>query len=86
MAKKELDWAKTGTVAGMAEWLRSKSGAFVVVVVRRDNSVLVVDPEIAPLDARGLVGDHLPGLIQDLAIARHEKRRAARLELGPLPE
>jgi hypothetical protein len=84
--RKGPDWTRTGTIVAYAEWLREKSSAFAVVVIRRDDSALAVDQEIAPLDAKGLVMSHLPGLVQDLAIARHEKRKAARLELGTCPE
>jgi hypothetical protein len=41
---------------------------------------------LAPLDVRGLIKDHLPGLILELQVARTEKRRVARLELGELHE
>lgn len=84
-ARKEPEWSKTGTVAGMADWLRKKSGALAVIVIRVDNSVLSADDELAPMDVRGLVHDHLPLLVSDLARARTEKR-AARLEFGELHE
>ncbi len=82
----ERDWAKTGTVAAMAEWLRSKSDAQCVVVVRRDDAVLAADPRLAPADAGEVLADRLPGLVLDLATARAEKRKAARQELPPLQE
>jgi hypothetical protein len=77
------DWAKTGTIVAMAEWLREKSGAFAVVVVRRDDAALVADPRIAPGDARELLLERLPALALDLAAARAEKRKGARLEMEP---
>ena len=80
------DWTKTGTIAGYAEWLRSKSGALAVIVIRRDDSSLATDGQVPPLDVNGLVMDHLPGLVRDLIVARQEKRKAARLELGELHE
>jgi len=84
--RKPKDWTKTGTVAGYAEYLRKQSGAFAVVVVRRDDSVLAADLELAPTDVKGLVINHLSGLVQDLAIAREEKRKAARIVLDEIRE
>ena len=80
------DWSKTGTVVAMAEWLRARSGGFAVVVLRRDDAVLAVDPELAPEDARELLFERIPPLVADLAAARREKRKAARLELGAMKE
>jgi hypothetical protein len=80
------DWEKTGTIVAMAEWLRSKSGAFAVVVIRRDDAALAIHRDIAPRDAQNLVEDR----IGDLAVAaddvRRGKRKDARLELGPVCE
>ena len=44
------DWTKTGTVAGYAEWLRAKSDALCVVVIRPFSSVLAADPDLTPAD------------------------------------
>jgi hypothetical protein len=86
MADKGRNWEKTGTVAGCAEWLRKKSGAFAVVVVRRDDAVMAVDPDLAPIEARRLIEERLPDLAADVEAARKAKRPAARLELGELRE
>lgn len=86
MAGKGPDWSKTGTIVAMAEWLRDKSGALCVVVLRRDDAALAADPELAPLDARELLHERVEVLAADLAAARSEKRKGARLELGPVPE
>lgn len=82
-ARKGPDWRKTGTIVAMAEWLREKSGAFAVVVIRRDDAALAVDPAIAPGDARELLLERVPNLAADLAAARQEKRKGARMELEP---
>jgi hypothetical protein len=37
---RDVDWTKTGTVAGYAEYLRKQSDALCVVVIRPFNSVL----------------------------------------------
>jgi hypothetical protein len=84
--RKTPDWTRTGTVAGYAEWLRKKSDALAVVVVRRDDAALAADPLLAPGDARELLLDRVPLCVADLAAARKEKRPAARLQLGEMHE
>ncbi|MDR3741620.1 MAG: hypothetical protein P4L40_21585 [Terracidiphilus sp.] len=79
MSKHELDWTKTGTVEAMAEWLRSKSDALCVVVIRPFNSVLAADPDLAPMDCGERLAEELPGLLVALSQARTEKKRAARV-------
>jgi cysteine synthase len=86
MAKTPPDWTKTGTVAGYAEWLREKSDAICVLVIRPHDSVFAVDPRCKPEDAEGLVKDYIPRLAERVEQARSEKKQAARLELGPLQE
>lgn len=80
------DWTRTGTIVAYAEWLREKSAALAVVIVRVNDSALAADPRLAPADAEQVVMDHLPRLVANLATARQEKKRAARLELGTLRE
>lgn len=80
------DWTKTGTVASMADWLRKKSGALAVIVVRVEDAVLSADAEIAPSDVERVVADKLLLLTKNLAAARLKKKHAARLDLGPLGE
>lgn len=75
------DWTRTGTVVAYAEWLRSKSDAFAVLVLRRDDAALAVDPELAPEDARVLLLERVGPLVADLAAARLEKRKAARMQM-----
>lgn len=86
MAGKGPNWEKTGTVVAYAEWMREKSGAFAVIVLRRDDGALAADPAITPNDVQGLINEHLPALMLDLTTARREKRKGARLELGACPE
>ena len=66
-----------------AEWLRAKSDALCVVVIRRDDAALAADAQLMPADAKDLVEQRIGELAMDLAEARKEKRKAARLELGP---
>lgn len=94
MANKNPDWTKTGTIAGYAEYLRKQAGALCVVVIRRDDSALAVeglalaaaDPALPAQDLQTLIELHLPGLIEDVARARAEKRKTARLTWGDLKE
>ena len=85
-SSKGPDWTKTGTIVAYAEWLREKSGALAVVIVRRDDAALAADPHLAALDAQELVEARVSLLADDLEAARREKRKAARLELGELHE
>lgn len=85
MSKREVDWTKTGTVAAYAEWLRGKSDALCVVVIRPFNSVLAADAALAPADCGERLAEELPGLIQQLHQSRAEKKKAARVEHGPAP-
>ena len=83
---KTPDWTKTGTVAGYAEWLRSKSDALCVIVIRPFSSVLTADPDLAPADCEKRIGEELPALIAGLRQARLEKKKAVRVEHGPCSE
>ncbi len=79
-------WEKTGTIVAYAEWLRAKSGALAVMVVRVNDAALAVDVNLAPGDARELLLERVPELAADLAAARKEKRSGARVEMGELHE
>jgi hypothetical protein len=85
-AKKHVEWGKTGTVVAYAEWLRSRSGALCVMVVRRDDATLAADEQLAPADARMLIEDRVIALAADLELARKEKRKGARLVRDELRE
>lgn len=73
------DWMRTGTVEAMAEWLRSRSDALCVVVVRPMDSVLAADPRLTPADCGERLAEELPGLVQQLHQARATKKKAARV-------
>lgn len=83
---KAPDWTKTGTIAGYAEWLRSKSDAVCVLVIRPHDSVFAVDARCKPEDAEQLVKDYVPRLASRVEADRREKKQAARLELERVPE
>lgn len=80
------DWEKTGTIVAYAEWLRKKSDAFAVVVIRRDDATLAVHPDVPPRDAQDLVETRIGDLAVAVDQARRGKRKDSRLELGPCPE
>ncbi len=84
--KKGPDWTRTGTVAGYAEYLRKQGDAICVLVIRPHDSVFAVDPRCAPEDAERLASEYVPRLAAQVENARREKKQAARLELGPMPE
>lgn len=80
------DWTKTGTVEGMAEWIRGKSDALCVVVVRTNDAVLIADPDLAPTDARDLTIERVIDLARSLEEKRKGAHKSARLELEPVRE
>ena len=84
-ARKPPDWTRTGAIAGYAKYLREQSGALMVMVIRRDDSVMSIDEQLMAKDVIPLVSEHIGGLVEDLARAREEKR-PARLQLGELRE
>jgi hypothetical protein len=83
---KQPDWERTGTVCAYAEWIREKSGAIAVFVIRRDDSVLATDSKLPAKEIGDLVVEYLPRLVQAVPAARQNKEKAARLVLGPVPE
>lgn len=86
MARKPLDWSKTGTVAAMSDWLLTSSDAICVLVIRPNDSVFAVAQGCKPEDAEELATQYLPRLASRLEADRREKKQPARLELGPMPE
>ncbi len=85
-SRKPPNWEKTGTIAGYAQWLRQRSGALCVLVIRRDDAVLASDDALPAQDVRTVVENHLDGLIEGLKAARAEKRGATRSCLDELSE
>lgn len=71
------DLTSTRALEGAAEWIRKRSDATVVMVVRGHDKAFAVAPECAPGDAAELVRDLLPAMVDDVNKARHAKREAA---------
>jgi hypothetical protein len=84
-ARKPPDWTRMGTLAGYAKYLREQSGALMVMVIRRDDSVMSIDEQLLGKDVIPLVSEHIGGLVEDVAKAREEKR-PARLQMEELEE
>lgn len=82
---RNVDWTKTGTVAGYAQYLCKQADALCVVVIRPFNSVLAADPLLSPADCGKRLAEEMPGLLEALTAARAEKKKAARVEHGPCP-
>lgn len=57
-----------------AEWVRAKSGALLVLVVRAEDVAFAVDDAIAPKDAATMVEAAMPEIVAKL----DERRRLAR--------
>ena len=57
-----------------------------MLVIRPHDSVFAVDARCKPEDAEQLVKDYVPRLAAQVEQARIEKKKAARLELGPCAE
>ena len=74
MTKAARDWARTGTIVAMADWLRRESGALAVIVMRGQDGALAVDEAIAPRDVEAMMCAHLTPLVEDLGRAREEMR------------
>lgn len=84
--KKLWDLSSTHALEAAAEWLRRRSGALAVVVVRVGDAVLSADAALAPRDAYGMVCGQMGALREGLESARRQKRTAAGVYLDGLHE
>jgi hypothetical protein len=84
--RREWDLKSTHSLKVRAEWLRTKSAALAVIVIRVNDSVLAADPGIAPRDVDSLVCQQMRELARSLEGARREKKRAVGLQWGDLHE
>jgi DNA-binding protein YbaB len=74
--KKQWDLTSRRSLESAAEWIRERSDAIVVVVVRGQDTAFAVHVDAAPADAAELVRDLLTQMVEDVNQARHEKREA----------
>lgn len=73
-AKKKWDLTSRRSLGAAAEWLRGKSDAIAVIVVRGEDTVMAVHPEAAPRDAAETVKDLLPVMAEEINQERREQR------------
>lgn len=74
--RKQWDLTSTHSLDGAAEWIRKRSDAIVVMVVRGRDMAFAVDERCAPADAAELVRDLLPRMVEDVNKDRAERRAA----------
>lgn len=83
MSAKGFDFGSEGGRHAAAEWLREKSGAVVVLLVRADGAVMAASAACAPKDARALVEEYAADAADALNLARvTQNRRLARVRLA----
>lgn len=75
--KKSWDLASLHSLEGAAEWIRKKSGALLVLVVRPEDIAFAVDSQIAPLAAREMVEFVMPDVQVQLDMQRAAAKDAA---------
>lgn len=61
---------------GCREWVRKRSDAIVVMVVRGEDMAFAVADNCAPADAAELVRELLPGMVDECNRARAKRRDA----------
>lgn len=73
---KPWDLASTHALEGAAEWIRKRSDATVVMVVRGHDKAFAVAGDVKPSDAAELVRDLLPAMVEETNRARIARREA----------
>ena len=53
--KKAWDLTSTHSLEGAAEWVRKKSGALLVMVIRPEDAAFALDPAVRASDAMGMI-------------------------------
>lgn len=81
MSKQKWDLTSTHSLEGAAGWIRKRSGALLVLVIRPNDVAFDVDPNLAPVDAIATVREEMPGLLQHL-MAQRQKRKSAGAQQG----
>lgn len=72
--KKKWDLTSRRSLAAAAEWLRERSDAIAVIVVRGEDTVMAVHEDAAPHDAAETVRDLLGEMAEEVNRERREKR------------
>lgn len=76
--KKQWDLTSLHSLEGGAEWIRKKSGALLVLVVRPGDVAFALDPTIRVADALSMVAVAMPEMEQSVISQRARKAREAR--------
>lgn len=74
--RKQWDLTSVHALEGAAEWIRKRSDAIVVMVIRGQDTAFAVAESCAPSDAADLVRDQLPQMVEDTNRARAARRDA----------
>lgn len=74
--KRQWDLTSTHALEGAAEWIRKRSDAIVVMVIRGQDKAFAVADTCAPGDAADLVRDLLPEMVEETNRDRAVKREA----------
>ena len=75
--KRKWDLTSKHSLDAAAEWIRSRSDALLVLVVRREDFSFAVHAQVAPHDAADMVESMLQDLALQLAAERNEAREKA---------
>lgn len=73
--KKNWDLTSRHSLEGAAEWVRKKSGALLVLVVRGEDVAFALDPAIRLADAGAMVEAAMPELVESVTRQRAERGR-----------
>lgn len=77
---KGWDLTSPRSLDAAAEWVRSKAGAILVLVVRGEDVAFAVDPAVKPQDAETMVEVAMPELRAKLSERRELAKEDARLK------
>ena len=74
---REWDLTSTHSLEAATEWLREKSDALIVVVIRAGDGALAADPLIDVVDVKDRLWEDVPKLLGGLRRVRDEERAKA---------
>lgn len=78
MSKAKWDLTNTHSLEAAAEWMRLRSDALIVVIIRPEDAVLAVDPLIDVMDVHDRLWERdMPKLLGSLRRSRDETRGKA---------
>jgi len=74
VSKRQWDLTSTNSVRGAAEWLRKRSDALFVLIVRPNDVVIDHDPRMEPMDIINTLRNEMPALLQYLIDQRAKRK------------